>query len=197
MIFEKLKNKKIILASQSPRRHHLLKSVGLEFDILSGLETDESFPDDMPINEVPIYLAKKKADTYQSFIDEKTILITADTIVRIKDRILNKPDDYEDALKMLKTLSGNKHTVITGVCISTKDTQKSFNSYTDVYFEKLEHDEMEYYIKNFKPFDKAGAYGIQEWIGYIGIKKIEGSYFNVMGLPVQKLYEELKTVIKN
>ncbi len=194
MIFKNLKNKKIILASQSPRRHHLLKSIGLDFDILSGLDTDESFPDDMPIDKVPVYLAKKKAATYQSFIDEKTILITADTIVSINNSILNKPKDYEDAAKMLKILSGNKHTVITGVCINTKDNQKCFNAYTDVYFDKLEPDEIEYYIKKFEPFDKAGAYGIQEWIGYIGIKKIEGSYFNVMGLPVQKLYEELKTI---
>ncbi len=194
MIFENLKNKKIILASQSPRRHHLLKSIGLDFDILSGLDTDESFPSDMPIDKVPVYLAKKKAETYQSFIDEKTILITADTIVSINNTILNKPKNYEDATKMLKILSGNKHTVITGVCISTKNNQKCFNAYTDVYFDKLEEHEIEYYIKNFKPFDKAGAYGIQEWIGYIGIKKIEGSYFNVMGLPVQKLYEELKTI---
>jgi len=192
MILTNLKNKKIILASQSPRRHHLLKSIGVDFDILSGMETDESFPADMPVNEVPVYLAKKKAETFKSFIDDKTVLITADTIVSIGKGILNKPKDYDDAVKMLKTLSGNKHTVITGVCITTKDKQKSFNAFTDVFFDDLSNEEIKYYIDNFKPFDKAGAYGIQEWIGYIGISKIEGSYFNVMGLPVQRLYEELK-----
>ncbi len=192
MILKNLQNKKIILASQSPRRHHLLKSIGLEFDILSGIETDESFPADMPVDKIPVYLAKKKAETFQSFVDEKTILITADTIVSIGNDILNKPQNYDDAVKMLKILSGNKHTVITGVCITAKNKQKCFNAFTDVFFDNLSDEEIKYYIDNFKPFDKAGAYGIQEWIGYIGIKKIEGSYFNVMGLPVQKLYEELK-----
>jgi septum formation protein len=192
MILKNLQNKKIILASQSPRRHHLLKSIGLEFDILSGIETDESFPADMAVDKVPLYLAKKKAETFQSFVDEKTILITADTIVSFGNDILNKPQNSEDAIKMLKILSGNKHTVITGVCITAKNKQKLFNAFTDVFFDNLNDEEIKYYINNFKPFDKAGAYGIQEWIGYIGIKKIEGSYFNVMGLPVQKLYEELK-----
>ena len=192
MIPDNIKNKKIILASQSPRRHHLLKSIGIEFDILSGIETDESFPADMPVDKVPVYLAKKKAETFKSFADKQTILITADTIVSIDDKILNKPQNYDEAFKMLKTLSGNRHTVITGVCITTFDKQKCFNAFTDVYFDNLTDKEIKFYVDNFKPFDKAGAYGIQEWIGYIGINKIEGSYFNVMGLPVQKLYEELK-----
>ncbi|MCF6240046.1 MAG: Maf family nucleotide pyrophosphatase [Bacteroidales bacterium] len=187
-----LKDKKIILASQSPRRHHLLKSIGVEFDILSRQETDEGFPEDMNVYEVPVFLARKKAKTYENFIAGSTILITADTIVHVNNKILNKPTDYDDAVKMLKTLSGNMHTVITGVCITTKNKQKCFNAETHVYFDVLDDDEIHYYIDKFKPFDKAGAYGIQEWIGYIGIKKIEGSYFNVMGLPVQKLYEELK-----
>lgn len=192
MILKNLQNHKIILASQSPRRHHLLKSIGLEFDILSGIETDESFPADVPVHEVSVYLAKKKAKTFEPFIDKNTILITADTVVIIKNQILNKPVDYDDAVKMLKTLSGNKHTVSTGVCISSKNKQKYFNVFTDVFFNNLDDNEIHYYVDKFQPFDKAGAYGIQEWIGYIGIKKIEGSYFNVMGLPVQKLYEVLK-----
>ena len=192
MIFDKFRNNKIILASQSPRRHHLLKSIGLKFDILSGIETDESFPSDMQIDEVPEYLAKKKAETFRAFINPETILITADTIVSINGSILNKPKDYTEAIDMLNTLSGNKHTVITGVCISSQTKQKSFSAFTSVYFDNLDDEEIKYYIDKFKPFDKAGSYGIQEWIGYIGIKKIEGSYFNVMGLPVQKLYEELK-----
>ncbi len=195
MILDQLKEKKIILASQSPRRHHLLKSIGVEFDILTGMETDESFPEVMLIDDVPIYLAQKKASTFHSFIDDNTILITADTIVKINNKILNKPKNYKDAENMLKTLSGNKHTVITGVCLSAINKQECFKAYTDVYFDQLTDEEINYYIDNFKPFDKAGAYGIQEWIGYIGIKKIEGSYFNVMGLPVQKLYEELKKFI--
>ncbi len=191
MIFQKFADKKIILASQSPRRHNLLKGIGLDFDILTSEETDESFPLDMNVDEVPVYLAKKKAKTFEKFIDEKTILITADTIVSLNGKILNKPSDRSDAENMLNLLSGDSHVVITGVCIKSLHKEISFSAHTTVYFNDLSNEEIAYYLENFKPYDKAGAYGIQEWIGYIGIKKIEGSYFNVMGLPVQKLYEEL------
>ena len=191
MIFNKFADKKIILASQSPRRHNLLTGIGLDFDIITSLETDESFSDSMNVDEVPVYLAKKKAKTYENFIDEKTILITADTIVSLNGKILNKPKDRSDAENMLKLLSGNSHIVITGVCIKSKQKEICFNAHTTVYFNDLTKDEIDFYIEKYKPFDKAGAYGIQEWIGYIAIKKIEGSYFNVMGLPIQKLYEEL------
>ena len=191
MIFQKFLDKKIILASQSPRRHELLKGLGLEFDVLSSIETDESFPGDMNTDEVPVYLAKKKAKTFESFIDDKTILITADTIVSLNGKILNKPANRNEAENMLKQLSGNSHIVITGVCIKSLQKESCFSSSTIVYFNDLNNQEIDYYIDKYKPFDKAGGYGIQEWIGYIGIKKIEGSYYNVMGLPVQKLYEEL------
>ena len=191
MIFQKFSDKKIILASQSPRRHNLLKGIGLHFDVLTSEETDESFPEDMITDEVPVYLAKKKAKTFEKFIDEKTILITADTIVSLEGKILNKPSDRGDAESMLNMLSGNSHIVITGVCIKSINKEISFSAHTTVYFNDLNNEEIAYYLEKYKPYDKAGAYGIQEWIGYIGIKKIEGSYFNVMGLPVQKLYEEL------
>ena len=191
MMFQKFSDKKIILASQSPRRYELLKGLGLDFDVLSSIETDESFPDNMKTDEVPVYLAKKKAKTFEKFIDAKTILITADTIVSLNRKILNKPANKQEAENMLKQLSGNSHVVITGVCIKSLQNQKCFSSSTVVYFNDLTDHEINYYIDEFKPFDKAGGYGIQEWIGYIGIKKIEGSYYNVMGLPVQKLYEEL------
>jgi len=192
MIFQKFADKKIILASQSPRRHNLLKGIGLDFDILTSLETDESFPTEMKPDDVPVYLAKKKAETFERFIDDKTILLTADTIVSLEGKILNKPTNRDDAIKMLKSLSGKPHTVITGVCIKSAQKEKCFSAHTKVYFNDLNDDEIIWYIDKYKPLDKAGAYGIQEWIGYIGIKKIEGSYFNVMGLPVQKLYDELK-----
>ena len=191
MIFQKFSDKKIILASQSPRRHNLLKGIGLDFDILTSDETDESFPREMNTDEVPVFLAKKKAKTFEKFIDDKTILITADTIVSLDGKILNKPTNRGDAENMLNLLSGNSHIVITGVCIKSLNKEKCFTSHTTVYFNDLNKQEIEYYIDKYQPFDKAGAYGIQEWIGYIGIKKIEGSYFNVMGLPVQRLYEEL------
>jgi len=191
MIFQKFADKKIILASQSPRRHNLLKGIGLDFDILTSEEADESFPPDMKTDKVPEYLAKGKAKIFEKFIDKKTILITADTIVILNGQILNKPTNRIEAETMLGLLSGNSHIVITGVCIKSKQKEKCFSAQTTVYFDDLNKEEIEYYIDKYKPFDKAGAYGIQEWIGYIGIKKIEGSYFNVMGLPVQKLYEEL------
>ena len=191
MIFQKFSDKKIILASQSPRRHNLLKGIGLDFDILTSDETDESFPREMNTDEVPVFLAKKKAKTFEKFIDDKTILITADTIVSLNGKILNKPTNRGDAENMLNLLSGNSHIVITGVCVKSLHKEICFSSHTTVYFNDLNKEEISYYLEEYQPFDKAGAYGIQEWIGYIGIKKIEGSYFNVMGLPVQRLYEEL------
>ncbi len=191
MIFQKFSNKKIILASQSPRRYELLKGLGLDFDVLTSKDTDESFPDDMSTDKVPVYIAEKKAKTFENFIDEKTILITADTIVSLNGRILNKPSKRKEAENMLRQLSGNSHVVITGVCIKSLQNKRCFSSRTIVYFNDLSTFEIDYYIDKFKPYDKAGGYGIQEWIGYIGIKNIEGSYYNVMGLPVQRLYEEL------
>lgn len=190
MIQENLKDYKIILASQSPRRRELLKELGLKFDVCSA-DIDESYPVDMPHNEVPVYLAEKKADFYKDTIEDNQLIITSDTIVSVEDDILGKPADYYEAYKMLKLLSGKWHKVATGVCIFSKNKKVTFNSITNVRFKVLTHEEIDFYITNYKPFDKAGAYGIQEWIGYIAVEEIEGSYFNVIGLPVQRLYEEL------
>ena len=192
MLNEDLRHIHIILASQSPRRKELLSGIGIQFDTLVIKGIDESIPENMPHAEAAEYLALKKADAYTGFLDEKTIIITADTIVCTEDAILNKPADFDDARRMLNALSGKQHEVITGVCISTQGRRTSFSASTKVRFAELSSEEIDFYISTYKPYDKAGAYGIQEWIGYIGIESIEGSYFNVVGLPVQKLYAELK-----
>jgi septum formation protein len=190
-MLDHLKNRNIILASASPRRRFLLEQLGLEFTSISA-EVDESFPDGMTPDEIAIFLAEKKAGHFEeSLEDPKNILITADTLVLIDGHILGKPDGREGAMKMLQTLSGNMHQVVTGVCIRSRDKSRSFTAWTDVYFKSLTLSEIDYYLTHYKPYDKAGAYGIQEWIGYTGITRINGSYFNVMGLPVQRLYEEL------
>lgn len=181
---------KIILASQSPRRQTLLKELKIDFDIIIK-EVDEVFPSHLVKEEIPVYLAKLKASAFDAIIEANQLIITADTIVWVDDTILGKPTNYDDAFNMLQTLSGNKHTVYTGVCLKSKDKTETFWASTDVYFRDLEAEEIKYYLDNYKPYDKAGSYGIQEWIGYIGIEKIDGSYFNVMGLPVQKLYDHL------
>jgi septum formation protein len=190
-MLENLKNRHIILASLSPRRRFLLEQLGLEFTAI-GAKIDESFPEGMTPDEIAIFLAGKKAGHFVELLeDPKNILITADTLVLIDGHILGKPEGKEGAVKMLQTLSGSMHQVVTGVCIHSRDKSFSFTAWTNVYFKPLSAAEIDYYLTHFKPYDKAGAYGIQEWIGYIGINRIEGSYFNVMGLPVQRLYEEL------
>lgn len=190
MLADKLSKYRIILASKSPRRKELITELGLNFEILA-FDTDESFPEDMPLNEIPAFLAEQKAQPFVKTIDDKTLVITADTIVHTDSIILGKPIDYDDAFRMLKLLSGKWHQVVTGVCILTINKKVSFTSLTNVQFKELTDEEIDFYIANYKPFDKAGAYGIQEWIGYIAVEQIEGSYFNVIGLPVQQLYEEL------
>jgi septum formation protein len=190
-MLENLKNRHIILASQSPRRRYLLKQLGLAFTEISA-EVDETLPGGLTPDETAIYLAEKKADHFQSLLtDPKNILITADTLVLINGTILGKPEGRNGAVKMLETLSGNMHQVVTGICLRSRDKCRTFTSWTDVYFKVLSQEEITHYLDEFRPYDKAGAYGIQEWIGYIGITRIEGSYFNVMGLPIQRLYEEL------
>ncbi|MCK4662667.1 MAG: septum formation protein Maf [Bacteroidales bacterium] len=191
MLSEKLQNYNIILASKSPRRKYLLKELGIKFEINTNNQIKEEYPLSLKAKEIAKYLANKKADAFKNNIKNNSLIITADTIVWINGQILNKPIDFDDAFKMLKQLSGNMHKVITGVCILAKTKKVIFTANTDVYFKKLSDNEIHYYLKHFKPYDKAGSYGIQEWIGYIGIEKINGSYFNVMGLPIQKLYEEL------
>jgi septum formation protein len=186
-----IKDYKIILASKSPRRRELLGGLDLSFEVIIH-EVEEIFPDNLPMEEIPVYLAKLKAEPFYNELKSDTLVITADTIVWIDGVVLGKPNDYGHASEMLRQLSGKKHVVVTGVCLTTKEKQVAFSATTDVYFKDLNDDEIDYYLKNYNPYDKAGSYGVQEWIGYIAIERIEGSYFNVMGLPVQRLYEELK-----
>lgn len=190
-ILKKINSYRIILGSQSPRRQFLLSELGIRFEVKVNLDQEENYPDDLRGEEIPVFLSKLKSEQLAGYIDDNTILITADTIVWLDDKVLGKPKDADDALSILKSLSGSKHTVYTGVCIKSINKEKVFSAETDVYFRELSDEEILFYIEKYKPYDKAGAYGAQEWIGYIGIEHIEGSYFNVMGLPVQKLYSEL------
>jgi len=192
MILSNLKGKQVILASQSPRRQELLKGVGVDFKVLVKEGIDEDFDLHMPFVEVAAFLARKKASEYAHELAENVIIITADTIVCNENNILNKPADRADAVRMLECLSGKQHQVITGVCIKSFNMESCFSAESTVFFKELEPYEIEYYVDNYKPYDKAGGYGIQEWIGYIGITRIEGSYFNVMGFPIQMVYNELK-----
>jgi septum formation protein len=191
MLVDKLKNHRLILASQSPRRQFLMQELGLNFEVIIKNGSNESYPKKLQAGQIALYLAEKKAKPFLKEIDEKAIVITADTIVWLNNKVINKPKDKEQAIQMLGELSGKKHQVFTGVCIMSAKKKELFSEMTDVYFRKLTAQEIEYYVDAFNPYDKAGAYGAQEWIGYIGIERIEGSYFNVMGLPVQKLYREL------
>lgn len=225
MQFNDLKKYHLILASKSPRRQYLLKELELNFEVRTK-EVDEDFPANLKAEEIPLYLSEKKANAFDEELDDNTIVITADTIVWINGQVLNKPENFEDAARMLKLLSGNMHEVYTGVCLKSKYKIRSFYILTKVYFKKLSREEIEYYINNYNPYDKAGAYGAQECLpaemnpcsseeinflttmnkleliknsrsniqtgaGSIAVEKIDGSYFNVMGLPVKELFEEL------
>jgi septum formation protein len=190
-MLDNLKDYKIILASKSPRRKELLGGLNLPFEVIVR-EVDEVFPEDMPMEEIPVYLAKLKAEPFLKDQGDKVLVITADTIVWLDGEVLGKPVDHQHAVEMLKKLSGKIHIVVTGVCLTSKEKQVTFSSLTKVHFKELTDEEIEYYLEIYHPYDKAGAYGVQEWIGYIAIDRIEGSYFNVMGLPVGRLYEELK-----
>jgi len=191
MLVEKLKNIKLILASNSPRRQSLMTEAGLEYELSVPAESEEEYPEDLYSGDIPAYLAKRKAESFEGQIEKNEIVITADTLVILDERVLGKPGNYKEAFEMLSALSGCKHKVITGVCIKSCENEVVFSDSTDVWFKKLTEKEINYYIEEFKPYDKAGAYGIQEWIGYIGVERIEGSFFNVMGLPIQKVYSEL------
>jgi septum formation protein len=197
ILHQNLNDIKLVLASQSPRRQHLLKELGLPFELRHSSVDEDEYPGNLPFTEIPIYLAKKKAKPLFATLKPNEILITSDTIVWCNNRIVGKPADRLDAVRILNELSDNKHVVVTGVCLTSISKEKVFNSVTDVYFRALMPDEIDYYIDTFKPFDKAGAYGIQEWIGYVGVERIEGSFFNVMGLPIQKLYLELLSFIND
>ena len=193
---EKLKYK-IILSSNSPRRKELLAGLDLDFTVRVMPDVDESYPDDLPVEEIPLYIAREKAAAYVSTMAADELVITADTVVVLGNEVLGKPVDRDDALRMLRALSGKTHQVITGVCLTTCDRQHSFGVTTDVTFKEFTNDELNYYINRYKPYDKAGAYGIQEWIGYVGVTALNGSYFNVMGLPVQRIYTELQRFCEN
>lgn len=192
MLKELLKNRTVILSSASPRREQLVKGLDIDFAIELNGETEEVYDASMDPSEVPEYLSNLKSLHFGRVLTENEILITADTMVLCNGEILGKPADRDDAVRILSKLSGNRHTVITGVTLRSVSSQRTFSATTDVWFRKLSQEEIDYYIDNYKPYDKAGAYGAQDWIGYIAIEKIEGSYFNVMGLPVQKLYRELE-----
>ena len=193
MMLENLKKYNIVLASKSPRRQELMKGIGLEFSVITK-DVDESYPSNMSVYDVAPFLSLKKAKAFNDDeLPENYMVITADTVVVVDDMILGKPKDEADARGMLGRISGKKHSVITGVTVRTSDKVKTFSVVSKVSFETLDQEEIDYYVNNFRPYDKAGAYGIQEWIGYIGVNHVEGSYFNVMGLPTQKLYKMLKT----
>ena len=190
-LLDRINSHDIILASRSPRRQALLKDLGIIFRIAEIVDTDEQYPAGLAGNEIPLYLARIKAVRHRDLLKEKSILITADTIVWYGDKIVPKPRDLNEARTMLGLLSGKKHEVFTGVCLTSLAKESGFCEGTSVYFRKLSEEEINYYVERFRPLDKAGAYGIQEWIGFAGVERIEGSFYNVMGLPVQQLYQKL------
>ena len=181
----------IILASNSPRRRELLRGLDIAFDVRVQPDIAEDYPADIAPADVAAYISREKANAYKDTIAENELIITADTVVIVGNEILGKPHDDAEAKDMLHKISGRKHQVVTGVCLTTTEKQRCFSVSTDVTFKNLKEEEIDYYIETYSPLDKAGAYGIQEWIGYIGVTALEGSYFNVMGLPVQRIWEEL------
>jgi len=189
MMFPHLSNKEIILASKSPRRQTLFKELGLDFKV-EVREVEEVYPPELAGREVPVFLAALKSEAFGELADNQ-LLVTSDTVVVLDGKVIEKPKDAKDAKRMLKQLSGKTHKVFTGVCLRDGQKRSSFSSKTEVEFKELSNKEIQYYVEQFQPFDKAGSYGIQEWLGYIGIKGINGCYYNVMGLPLSKLYKEL------
>lgn len=194
IMLDNLKEYKIILASNSPRRKELLGGLGITYEVKTLPDIDESYPEDLDAEEIPLHIARNKADAYRSMMQPNELIVTADTIVWLDGMVLGKPKDEADACRMLRCLSGKTHQVVTGVCLTTLEKQRCFATVTDVTFAELTEEEINYYVSRYRPLDKAGAYGIQEWIGYIGVQNISGSYFNVVGLPIQRLYTELKNM---
>lgn len=192
MLEKILQGRKIILASASPRRKELLGGLGVEFTIDTKNSFEEIAPEGLPFTQYPEYMAKGKSHGFHRDLLPDEILVTADTMVLCSDEIMGKPIDRADAIRMVHKLQNNRHSVLTGVCIRSLEKEVCFTASTDVFFDELSQEEIEYYVDTYRPFDKAGAYGVQEWVGYAGIKRIEGSYFNVVGLPVQMLYQKLK-----
>jgi septum formation protein len=193
-MLKKFKNYNFILGSNSPRRKEILKEIGLDFSVYPS-NIDENFNKEIELEDIPVFLAEKKANALKNKLKENDILITADTIVIYKNELLSKPENSYQAKEMLEKLSGKSHKVMTGVCLLSKNNKSIFSSKTIVTFNDLDKFEIEFYVNKYKPFDKAGSYGIQEWIGLIGVKKIEGSYTNVVGLPASMVYTELKKFI--
>ena len=191
-MLDNLNKYKVVLASNSPRRKELLSGLGVDYEVRSLPDIDESYPSGLDGIDIPAYIARGKADAYRKDMQADELIITADTIVWLNGEVMGKPADEEEARRMIRALSGQTHQVITGVCLTTVDRQKVFSVLTDVTFAALTDEEIDYYVEHYHPMDKAGSYGIQEWIGFVGVEKITGSYFNVMGLPVQRLYTELK-----
>lgn len=197
LLYKQLDKYNLILASASPRRRQLLSDCGLTFTLADKFECDETFDTSMPCNQVAEYLSTLKSNAYPKSLETNDILLTADTVVIADNRILGKPADRAEAVAMLTMLSGKSHSVMTGVTIRTAERTHSFSVESIVNFREITAEEIDYYIDTYKPFDKAGAYGIQEWIGYVAIESIEGSFFNVMGLPVQRLYVELSKIAES
>ena len=191
-MLDNLNKYRILLASNSPRRKELLTGLGIDYEVRTLPDVDESFPYELKGEEIPLYIARKKAEAYREMLLSDSLVITADTIVWLDGEMLGKPCDEADAVAMLRKLSGKTHQVITGVCLTTVGWQKIFSATSEVKFASLTDDEIVFYVHRFHPLDKAGSYGVQEWIGFIGVESISGSYFNVMGLPIQRLYQELK-----
>lgn len=192
-MLDNLNKYRIVLASNSPRRRELLSGLGISYEVRVLPDVEESYPASLPVGEIAEYIAREKAEAYKSVMTDDELLITADTVVVCKGEVMGKPVDEADARRMLHKLSGCTHQVTTGVCLTTTGAHRSFSVTTNVSFKNLSDEEIDYYVANYHPMDKAGAYGIQEWIGYIGVTGLEGSYFNVMGLPVQRIYKELCT----
>ena len=191
-MLENLNKYKVVLASNSPRRKELLSGLGISYEVKTLPDIDESYPEGLDGVEIPTYIARAKADAYRKVMHADELIITADTIVWLDGEVMGKPVDTEDARRMLRALSGQTHQVITAVCLTTAEGQKSFATVTDVTFAVLSDEEIDYYVEQYRPMDKAGSYGIQEWIGFVGVERISGSYFNVVGMPIQRLYTELK-----
>lgn len=195
MLLDKLKQYNVVLASNSPRRRELLADLGIDFKVRTIKGIDESYPRDMPVLEIAEFISQKKAQAYQRLMGENEIIITADTVVILGNEVLGKPANTADACHMLRQLSGNTHKVVTGVTIVMPGRMSSFSAVTDVEFAQLSDEDINFYVDNYRPLDKAGAYGIQEWIGCMGVRHINGSFYNVMGLPLHRLYSELDRLL--
>ena len=195
MLLDKLKNYRVVLASNSPRRKELLADLGIDFEVRVIKGVDESYPSDLPAMEIAEYISRKKAEAHKQLMADDEIIITADTVVILENEVLGKPIDAADACRMLRELSGKTHKVVTGVTITMAQCTSSFSAVSDVEFAELADDDISYYVERYQPFDKAGAYGIQEWIGCMGVRHINGSFYNVMGLPLHRLYAELEKVL--